>query len=263
ERIILSPDCEQGRPPCAEIFLELGIESDVAGVIQAEVELNFVVARPGQQRRVELVSFRRQERRILHSVRILPLSCFGLEELAQSVTILCRWLLPVFLDRIPAIAKPLFIGIAVLRDDGGDTLGVCQRQAESDRGAVIEDVDRETIETNGLGKAFDHLSQLLERVAELLPVGCIREPEARQIGRYHVVAIGERRNKVAKHVRRRWEAVQQENGWSSFRAGLAIKDVVGVDGSVLIIDHDEPSSKGGAGWPGLPVASAWIHGCPS
>ena len=47
ERIILSPDCEQWWPPCAEIFLELGIENDVAGVIQEEVELNFVVARPG------------------------------------------------------------------------------------------------------------------------------------------------------------------------------------------------------------------------
>ena len=46
ERIILSPDCEQGRPLGAEIFLELGIESDVAGVIQEEVELNFVVTRP-------------------------------------------------------------------------------------------------------------------------------------------------------------------------------------------------------------------------
>ena len=196
-------------------------------------------------------------------MRILPLSCFGLEELAQGRTILCRRLLPVFLDRIPAIAKPLFIGIAVLRDDGGDTLRVCQPQAESDRSAVIEDVDRKTLETNGLGKASDHLSQSFERVAELLPVGRIREAEARQIGRYHVVAIGERRNKVAKHVRRRWEAVQQENGWSSFRAGLAIKDLVAVDGSVLILDHDEPLLKRYGRVARTASASVCIHGRPS
>jgi len=34
-----SPDCEQWRLLCTEILLELGIERDVAGVIQEEVEL--------------------------------------------------------------------------------------------------------------------------------------------------------------------------------------------------------------------------------
>src|SRR6266849_856891 len=34
---------------------------------------------------------------------------------------LCGWFLPVFLDRVPALAKSLLVGVAVLRDDGGDT----------------------------------------------------------------------------------------------------------------------------------------------
>src|SRR5262249_9058798 len=47
ERIVLSPYRKQGRLLRAEIFLKLGIESDVAGVVQKQVELNLVVPRPG------------------------------------------------------------------------------------------------------------------------------------------------------------------------------------------------------------------------
>jgi hypothetical protein len=58
ERVALAPYREQRWFLCAEIFLELGIQSNVAGVIQEQVELNFVVTRPGKQRRVQCVRFR-------------------------------------------------------------------------------------------------------------------------------------------------------------------------------------------------------------
>ena len=45
ERVVLAPDCEQRRALCAEILLELGIEGDVARVVQEQVELNIVIPR--------------------------------------------------------------------------------------------------------------------------------------------------------------------------------------------------------------------------
>jgi hypothetical protein len=44
--------------------------------------------------------------------------------------------------------------------------------------------------------------------------------------------------------------MEQEDGRCGFRAGLTVKDFVAVDGSVLILDHDE-SPYDVAGWPGL------------
>src|SRR5438128_6841261 len=46
ERIVLAPDGEQRRLFRAEVFLELGIERDVARIVQKQIELNLVVARP-------------------------------------------------------------------------------------------------------------------------------------------------------------------------------------------------------------------------
>ena len=48
ERIVLAPYGKQGRLLCAEIFLELGIESNIAGIVQKEVKLDFVIAWPCQ-----------------------------------------------------------------------------------------------------------------------------------------------------------------------------------------------------------------------
>src|SRR5260370_42660921 len=53
ERVAIAPDSQQWRPLCAEIFLELWIESDVARIIQKEVEMDLVIAGTRQQRGAE------------------------------------------------------------------------------------------------------------------------------------------------------------------------------------------------------------------
>src|SRR5689334_10656391 len=78
---------------------------------------------------------------------------------------------------------------------------------------------------------------MFERITKARAVGRIREAESWQIGRDHTVAVGQGRNEVAEHVRRRWEAVQQEKGWGSIRAGFTIKDPRAVDDGMLILDH--------------------------
>ena len=79
---------------------------------------------------------------------VLPLGRFRLEEIAQCRAVLRRRLLPIFLDRVPALAQAFHIGIAVLRDDGGDSLGMSLREPESHRRAVIKHVNREVLETD-------------------------------------------------------------------------------------------------------------------
>src|SRR5712692_5607491 len=80
ERIALAPDRQQRRLLGAEIFLELGIERDIAGIIQKQVKLDLVIAGPGQERGVEFVSFRRQQRHILDARRYWALVASGLRK---------------------------------------------------------------------------------------------------------------------------------------------------------------------------------------
>src|SRR5215467_4000837 len=101
-----------------------------------------------------------------------------------------RRFLPVLLDRVPAFAKPFFVGIPVLRNDGRDALRMGECQTESDGCTVIENVNREGFETDPVSKARDDHRQMIEGVVELLAVRRIRESETRQIGSDYVITIG-------------------------------------------------------------------------
>jgi len=111
-----------GRQFCAEIFLELRVKRDIAGVIQKQVKLDLIISGSRQKCRIEFVSFGRHQCRVLDAMQVLPFGRLGREELAESSAILRRRFFPILLDRIPALAQALLIGIAVLRNDGGDPL---------------------------------------------------------------------------------------------------------------------------------------------
>jgi hypothetical protein len=51
-----------------------------------------------------------------------------------------------------------------------------------------------------------------------------------------VIAIRKPRNEIAEHVRRGGKAVQQEERWRDGIAGLAIEDLVAVDGGMAMSD---------------------------
>ena len=133
-------------------------------------------------------------------MEVLPFGRFRCEELAQRRPILGAWFLPVLLDGVPAIAEALYVGVAVLGNDGRDSLRMRQRQAEPNGRTLIENVQGEAIEADDLREAVDDLGQILERVAKPLAIWRIREPKTRKVGRDHVVAIGQSGDQVAKHV---------------------------------------------------------------
>jgi hypothetical protein len=143
----------------------------------------------------------RHQRLVLYAIYILGTRRLGREEIAQGSPILRSWLFPIFLNRIPALAQALFIGIAILRDDGRDPLRVRQSKSEPYGRAVIEDINRVAFETHRLREAVNNLAQILKRVAKPLTVRRIREAEAQQIGCDHMEAVGQSRNEIAEHVR--------------------------------------------------------------
>ena len=114
KRIVLAPHGKERRPPRAEVFLEFRIKRYVALIVAKQIELNLVVSRPGEERGIERPGVRRQPFGRRNAMRVLPLRRFRLEESAQCRAVLRRRLFPVGLDRIPALAEPLEISVAVL-----------------------------------------------------------------------------------------------------------------------------------------------------
>src|SRR5262249_7165398 len=106
EGVALSPHREQWWFLCTEILLELGIQGDVASVIEEQVELDFVIAWPSQQCRIQLIRFWSHSYCVLDAIEVLRLRGFGLQEVTKRRPILCRGLLPVFLNRIPPLTQP-------------------------------------------------------------------------------------------------------------------------------------------------------------
>src|SRR2546426_300537 len=127
EGVVLAPYRQQRRPVRAEVFLERRVQRDIAGVIEEQVELDLVVAGPREQRRVERVALGRDQRLVLHAMHVLPLGRLGREEVAERRTVRGCGLLPVALNRVPALAQPLLIGVAVLRDNRRGPLRVARR----------------------------------------------------------------------------------------------------------------------------------------
>ena len=143
ERVVLAPHSERRRAPRPEELLELRVKRDVTGVVKEEVKLDIVVPRPRQQRGVKRVGLRRQPRVVGHSMPILEFSRIGRKEGAKCRAIGVGRILPIFLNRIPTVAQPLLVGVAILRNDSGGAFGMFERNAETNRRAVIENIYRE------------------------------------------------------------------------------------------------------------------------
>src|SRR5262245_31117860 len=158
-------------------------------------------------------------------MHVLPPCCLWREKVAERRAILRGWVLPIALDRIPALAQPLLICVAILRDDRGDPLRMARREAEADRGAVIEDVDGIPGEPGDGREPVDDLGEVIKGVPELRPLRRLGETETWQVGGDHMVVVRQGRDQVAEHMGRRWKSMKQQQRWRRVGPRFPIEDL--------------------------------------
>jgi hypothetical protein len=125
-----------------------------------------------------------------------------------------------------------------LRDDRCDALGVRQREPQANGSTVIKNIDRVAIESHRLSEAVDVFRQVLKRVAKGPAVGDIGEAEAREVRGNYMVAVGQKWNEIAEHVRGSWKAMEQQNVCGRLGTGLAIENFVPVYVYTVETGHD-------------------------
>jgi hypothetical protein len=115
-------------------------ESDIAGVVEKQIELRLMRFRSRQIVMIQRPAIRGYDRGIGDSMDVLKKRGFGRQETPQGIAIRVARLTPVGSNGVPNLAKPFLIGVPVLRDDGA--AGALE-QALTYRGSVVKDVDRE------------------------------------------------------------------------------------------------------------------------
>src|SRR5579859_665049 len=105
ERIIPAPNRKERWFGSAEEFLEFGIQLDVLGVIEEEIELCLVGTGPGEIKVIERAAIRRDEGFIGHAVHVLQFGCLRGQHGAEGIAIGLGGLLPVSADGVPAITE--------------------------------------------------------------------------------------------------------------------------------------------------------------
>ena len=161
----------------------------------------------------------------------------GLEETAQRVAIRLRRVLPVSADRIPAVTQTFLVGVAVLGNDRGNAVGMLQGNPQAHRSAVIEDVDRKTLEPDFLRETSIVSARLSKRVFELIAWRQVRLTKARQIGRYKVEAVGEQWNQITEHMPGGRKSVQQEQGRSIGPTRFAIGNLQAISIGTTVMNR--------------------------
>src|SRR5262245_35045820 len=210
ERIVLTPHRQTGRLVFAEIAVKFGIERDVALIVAEQIELNFVGPGARQVEVVERKSVRRHERRVGGTVHVLPDRRLRREERTERLTVRLRRFAPVGSDRVPSVAQPFLIGVAVLRDDRRDALGMPYCQSKTCWRAIVEYVDRKAIQTDDLGEAIDDVGEIVERVTGLVTARHVRTTKPGKVGRHDMELLRELWHEFTEHMTRARKSVKQD-----------------------------------------------------
>src|ERR1700761_1835613 len=209
ERIVLAPYGQEARMVFPEVSLESGIERYIALVVQKQIQLNIGNTLASEIVVVQRDAIRRHQGFFDYTVDVLPTGGARRQEGTKCFAILIRGVFPIGLYGIPSLTQSFFVGVAVLRDDAGDALGMFDGNAETGRCAVVEYINCKTIEAHDFGKAIDNVGDVIEGVLELVARRHIGATKTGQVRRDDVKVVTEQGNEIAKHVAGRREAMKQ------------------------------------------------------
>src|SRR5437899_85361 len=125
----------------------------------------------------------------------------------------------------PEWAQTFIIGIAVLRDYRLDALGVLDEETETDRRAVVHDIDAVLLNADGIKEVVHHIGQVAEGVLKLAGSRLVAIAESGHVRGDDVVADRQLRYQATIHVGGRGKAVQEHDRGPRGRTRLAVEDV--------------------------------------
>src|SRR5262249_8915020 len=97
---------------------------------------------------------------------------------------------------------------AVLGDDCSNAIRVPNGEAEAHGCAIVEDVHRETSETDYFGEAIDDVRDMVERIRESAARRHVGLPKRRQVRSDKGNRVRELWDQIAEHVAGRGKTVQ-------------------------------------------------------
>src|SRR6266404_8948607 len=131
--------------------------------------------------------------------------CLQGEKSLAELSLMRRAILPKCPPCAPQRRQALLVANRILDDDGLDLFGVGNCHPQSNRAAVIMEEKAVSAQFQRVGEVLHHLSQIVERVAELFRTRPGRVAEARVVwGDQAVFSAEPRLQHRLIHSRRRW-----------------------------------------------------------
>ena len=225
--IVLAPYRQQRHLRLPEILLPHRVQLHVALVVVEEVEEDLILPRSLHERPVQPVARRIDgvvvggagEVLVPDRVEIDALLADGLAQVTGGVR-------PVRAHGFPWRAETLVVRVAILRDDGLHGTGAGRGDAQTDGRAVVEDIDGEFVEREGVEELSGGFGEVGEGVVVAEACRNFSEAEGREVRGNHSVTCGsEGRDEVAVLVRRAGIAVKEEDGCAGLWSGDSVEDL--------------------------------------
>jgi hypothetical protein len=158
DRIICAPQQKHRRLIIAEILVPARILFDIGPIIVEKIELDPMISRTAQEEQVGVPVVRADLLCASRALAVDPLHAIGCEETGQGRLGFRSAILPERgPERVPDSRKALFIGVAVLVDDPLNPIGMAHRDAESHRGAIVLNEQREPPQFKRFQEFLDNL----------------------------------------------------------------------------------------------------------
>ncbi|CAD5263221.1 hypothetical protein BOSE62_30567 [Bosea sp. 62] len=226
EWVVLPPDDQHRRLAFGEVALPGRICREIALIIVQQPKLDLAIARPIQPGLIHRPGIGREPLGPRGAMDVLEARRLRLQQVSEGLLGLGIALAPERRHRRSHIRAPaLGIGDRVLHDQPAHALRAAQCQAEPDRAAIVLQIERIALQPEPVDQRFHHIGEAVETIIKLGRRRRAAMAEAGIVRRDHPVLPGQAGNQVAKHVRGRWEAVQQQERRRILRPGLAIEDL--------------------------------------